>query len=161
MCKKLISTAIVSALVSRGAIVMASSSALLSQSMTISVGDAASPEVFAAIPEVKTIDGPSGQAPEIDVTDLTSTAREFVLGLEDEGEITLEVNYIPKNVRHAALRADKNSGTARNYRITFTDSPATTWTFSAIVKGLTISNAVDSTTTASIALRLTGSITEA
>ena len=160
MKKKLLSMAIITALTSRGAIVMNSTAALLSQGMTIGVGDAASPEVFATITEVNSIDGPSGTAPEIDVTDLSSTAREFVLGLEDEGEISLDLNYIPTNTQHSQLRTDKNDGTQRNYQIEFTDSPASKWTFAAIVKSLSINNAVDDKLKGSVTLRLTGSIVQ-
>lgn len=138
-----------------------SSSALSSQGMTLGVGDGASPEAFTTISEIKSIDGPGGQANEIDVTDLSSTAKEFILGLQDEGDITAEINYIPANAQHAQLRADRASGTSRNYQITFTDSPATTWTFAALVKGFSVSNGVDSVTGATVTLRVSGSITEA
>jgi len=138
-----------------------SSSALTSQGMTIAVGNGASPEVFTTIAEVKSIDGPGGQSNEIDVTDLSSTAKEYVLGLQDEGDITLDMNYIPSNVQHAQLRSDRAAGTQRNYRISFTDSPVTTWTFAARVKGFSISNAVDNVTGLSVVLRVSGSITEA
>ena len=138
-----------------------SSSALSSQGMTIGIGDAASPEVFTDITEVKGIDGPGGQANEIDVTDLSSTAKEFVLGLQDEGDITLDINYLPADTQHALLRARRASGAIGNFQIAFTDSPVTTWTFAALVKGFSISNAVDGITGASVVLRVSGTITEA
>lgn len=158
---KMINTLYLSLLAAFGARVFNSSNALTSQGMTIAAGNGASPEVFTTIAEVSSIDGPTGQAPEIDVTDLSSTAREFVFGLKDEGEITLDLNYIPTNTQHDQLRTDKNAGTLRNYRITFTNSPANTWTFGAYVKGLSISNAVDNVTKASVTLRLSGAITQA
>lgn len=138
-----------------------SSSALSSQGMTIGIGNGASPEVFTTIAEVKSIDGPGGQANEIDVTDLSSTAKEYVLGLQDEGDITLDINYLPANTQHAAIRTLRGNGNVNNFRISFTDSPVTTWTFAARVKGFSISNAVDGITGASVTLRVTGSITEA
>lgn len=138
-----------------------SSNALLSQGMTIAAGDGASPEVFTTIPEVNSIDGPGGQANEIDVTDLSSTGREKLLGIQDEGDITVEINYLPGNTTHAQLRSDKAAGTKRNYRITFTDSPATTWTFEALVKGFAVSNSVDEVNRTSVILAVSGSITEA
>lgn len=159
--KKLIALQHIVALQAFSASVFNSSSALSSQGMTLGVGDAASPEVFSAISEISNIDGPGGQANEIDVTDLDSTAKEFILGLQDEGDITIDINYIPGNTRHAALRADRSAGTQRNYRISFTDSPVTTWTFAALVKGFSISNGVDGKTTASVTLRVSGAITEA
>ena len=54
-----------------------SSNALESQGMAIKRGDGASPEVFTTIPEVRSINGPDGSASEIDVSDLSSTSREF------------------------------------------------------------------------------------
>lgn len=157
--KKLISISAITALQSFGAIVINSSAALDSQGMTLSSGDSASPEVFTAITEIGSIDGPGGQANEIDVTDLSSAAKEFRQGLQDEGDVTCEFNFIPQNTQHALLRSDRAAQTLRNYRITFTDSPATTWTFLAFVKGLSISNSVDDVTKASLTLRVTGAIT--
>lgn len=140
-----------------------SSSALDSQGLTIarSPNPPASPEVYSTIPEVSNISGPGGQANEIDVTDLSSTAKEFRMGLQDEGSITLDINYIPQNAVHAALRTDRANQTLSSYRITFTDSPMTTWTFTAYVLGFEVSNGVDDVTKASITLRVSGSITEA
>jgi len=138
-----------------------SSNALVSQGMTIAISDAASPEVYTSIPDVTSIGGPDGEASEIDTTDLDSTAKEFRLGLIDNGSVNLGMNFRPAQTQHALLRTLSISGAARNYRITFTDSPATTWTFSAYVKGVPVENSVDSVTTASVNLRITGSITEA
>jgi len=137
-----------------------SSSALVSQGMTLKISDAASPEVYTAIPEITSLGGPDGEASEIDTTDLDSTAKEFRLGLVDNGSINVSMNFRPAQTQHALLRTLSVSGAARNYRLTFTDSPATIWTFSAFVKGVPIENSVDGVTTASINLRITGAITE-
>jgi hypothetical protein len=45
-------------------------------------------------------DGPSTENPEIDVTALTSTAKEFIGGLIDYGELTLQLNFDPNNATH-------------------------------------------------------------
>lgn len=140
-----------------------STSALESQGVTIGVGDAASPEVYTTITEVTEITGPDGSASEIDVTDLSSSAKEYKRGLPDNGSVSFTLMYIPSDTQHAQLRSDFDSSTeqARNYRITFTDSPATTWTFSAYVSTFSISNSIDGSLTASVALRVKGVITEA
>lgn len=139
-----------------------STAALASQGMTISVSDGASPEVYTAISESSDITGPDGSAGEIDVTDLSSTAKEFKRGLTDNGSVSVTMMFIPANTQHAQLRSDFNSATevARNYRLTFTDSPNTLWTFNAYVSTLSITNSLDSTTTASLGLRIKGGITE-
>ena len=133
-----------------------SSNALDSQGMTIGRGDAASPEVYTTIPEVKSIDGPGGDATEIDTTDLSSTSKEFRMGLQDEGSVTLQMNWLPANTVHTGLRTDRANQTLRSFRITFTDSPASTLTFNAYVLGITISNSVDNVTEASVNLRVSG-----
>ncbi len=137
--------------------------ALASQGMTLGVSDGASPEVYTTISQVSDISGPDGSAGEIDVTDLSSTVKEFKRGLTDNGSVTSTLMFIPANTQHAQLRADFNSATevSRNYRITFTDSPMTTWTFSGYVASLSITNSLDSSTTASLSLRIKGAITEA
>ena len=137
-----------------------SSNALESQGMAIKRGDGASPEVFTTIPEVRSINGPDGSASEIDVSDLSSTSREFRMGLQDEGSITLDMMFIPGNTVHAGLRTDRSNRTLRNFQLVFTDSPATTWSFAAYVQGLSVSNDLDAVTTASVTLRISGSITE-
>lgn len=140
-----------------------STSALASQGMLLGVGDAASPEVYTTISEISDISGPDGSAGEIDVTDLSSTAKEFKRGLTDNGSVTATMMFVPTDTQHAQLRTDFNSATevARNYRITFTDSPNTTWTFSAYVASFSITNSLDSSTTASLSLRIKGTITAA
>lgn len=137
-----------------------SSSALDSQGTVIQVGTSASPIVWSTIPEVSEISGPGGQAAEIDVTDLSSTAKEFRMGLQDEGQITLSVNYIPSNTVHTTLRTARTNQTLTNFQIIFTGSPIKTWRFTAYVLGLEISNSVDDVTKGSITLRVSGSITQ-
>lgn len=140
-----------------------STSALESQGVTIGVGDAASPEAYTDIPDVMEISGPDGSAAEIDVTDLSSSAKEFRRGLPDNGSVSLTLFYRPAQTQHAQLKSDFDSSTeqARNYRITFTDSPATTWTFSGYVASFSISNSIDAALQATVSLRVKGAITEA
>ena len=138
-----------------------STSALESQGMLLQSGDGASPEVFTTIPEITDIGGPDGSATEIDTTDLSSTAKEFKIGLKDEGQVSITMTYIPANTVHSALRTDRNNRTLRNFKLKFTDSPNTVWSFSAYVLGFSVTNAVDGATQASVTLRISGAITEA
>lgn len=137
-----------------------SSNALDSQGMVIQYGSGASPQVWTTITEVSEMSGPGGQAAEIDVTDLSSTGKEFRMGLQDEGQISLTINYIPTDTSHAAMRTARANQTLTIFRIQFTDSPITNWVFNAFVLGLEISNAVDDVTKGTITLRVSGSITE-
>ena len=115
-----------------------SSSALQSQGMVIQIGDAASPELYTTIAEVMSIDGPGGSAAVIDVTDLSSTAKEKRAGLQDEGHVSFEMNYLPANVQHILLRTQRAAGTVTSFRIVFTDSQQRTLTFSCLGLGSSI-----------------------
>ena len=137
-----------------------SSNAIESQGMTLKIGDAASPEVFTTIAEVKSFQGPGGQAQVIDVTDLSSTRREKRMGIPDEGQLSFEINYIPANTQHALLRTRRAARTLTNFQLVFTDSPVTTWDFSAYVLSFQTSGGVDGVVSASVTLEITGEITE-
>lgn len=137
-----------------------SSSALDSQGMVIQWGSDASPQVWSTIPEVTEISGPGGQANEIDVTDLSSSAKEFRMGLQDEGQISLSMLWLPANTVHNNLRTDRANQTLRTFRITFTDSPQTEWVFTAFVLGIEVSNAVDDVTRATVTLRVSDAIVQ-
>ena len=67
-----------------------------SQGVTFKVGDGGGPEVFNTVGEVTTISGlRGGSAQVIDVSTLASTRREKIMGLPDEGQITVGLNYDP------------------------------------------------------------------
>lgn len=139
-----------------------STSAHSAQGMTIHISSSVSPDSFVAIPDVVGIDGPSGSATIIDATDLDSTAREKVMGLMDEGQVTLNINYRPDQTAHELLRAQRAAKALCLFKITFTDSaPATTYTFSAYVTGFNVSGSVDNLVKASVTIEITGPITKA
>lgn len=138
-----------------------SSNALESQGMVLKHGNGATPtEAFTAIPEIKTFSGPGGSATVIDVTDLSSAAKEKRMGLADEGQLQFTINYIPANAQHAGLRADRASRVLRNFQMEFTDTPKTVWNFAAYVTGFAVSGAVDGVVEANVTLEISGAITE-
>ena len=138
-----------------------SSNALEAQGMLIKIGNGASPEVFSTISEIKTFSGPTGSAAVIDVTDLSSTAKEKRMGLADEGQLSFTINYIPDNTQHTLLRTRRASRDETDFKMVFTDdSPSTTWSFSAFVTGFAVSGAVDNVVEANVTLEITGSITQ-
>lgn len=139
-----------------------SSNAIEAQGTLLQIAPGNSPDNYDTIAEIKTFTGPGGSATVIDVTDLSSTSKEKRMGLPDEGQLSFTINYIPNNVEHAQLRADRASRVLRNFRIQFNDgSPATTWSFSGYVMGFSVSGAVDAVIEANVTIEITGSITEA
>lgn len=132
--------------------------AVLGLGTTLQVGNAASPEVFTTISEVLNMSGPNISAEDIDVTNFDSTAREYISGVADSGSVSFEVNYIGQT-QQQTLRADVTAGTARNYRITWNNSPATVANFSARVMEFTPSTDPNSQNKASVTLKVSGSVT--
>lgn len=133
-----------------------------SQGLTISIGNGASPETFTAIANITGHDGPSRENPEIDVSDLNASAKEFLPGLVDNGELSLNLNFDPTATSHLALLSAQEARTVSNYRITWPgSSPAKTWTFPAFVKSFSTSSSVDAPLTGSATLRITGDVTRA
>ncbi|MFO7905800.1 MAG: phage tail tube protein [Pirellulaceae bacterium] len=137
-----------------------SSNALDAQGIELKIGDGEDPEEFTVIPEIKTFSGPGGSATVIDVTDLQSAAKEKRMGLQDEGQLTFDINYIPADTEHAALRTARADQAETNFEMVFTDDPETTWAFSAFVTGFSVSGGVDGVVEASVTLEITGAITE-
>ena len=108
--------------------------------------------------EVIGVDGPNGQATIIDATHSASTAREKVMGLPDEGRITLSCNYVPSDGGQTELRTRRNDQSLDTYEIEL--APATTsLTFSAYCLGFSISGATDGKWDARIDLEISGSVT--
>src|SRR4051812_7748684 len=96
----------------------------------VSVG---SPTEWNAIGNVTGIKGPGGAASVIDVTNLDSSAKEKLMGLPDEGQISVELNYDPDNTQHTLLRVSRRSRTRLEFKIQLTDATNTLLTFAAYV----------------------------
>jgi predicted secreted protein len=136
-----------------------SENAIQAQGTLLQLGSG-SPLSYVTIAEILSFSGPGGSVSVIDVTDLSSTAKEKLAGLNDNGQLSFECNFIPANTQHLALREAKKNGTTISLKIIFTDTGATEWTFNAIVTGFTPSGAVDGVVKASVTLEISGDITE-
>ena len=117
-----------------------------------------------AIGDVLSISTPSVSVATIDTTGIADVFRTFLGGTIDSGEMSLEVMYDPNSTAGTALEAEWESTasaapTAKTCVITFSDS--STYTFSAILTGFSASVAIDDKVTASVSLKVSGSITVA
>lgn len=135
------------------------SNALSSQGIKVKRG-AGSPLAFTDIPEIISFNGPGGNAQVIDITNLDSAAIEKLMGLPDEGQLSFEMNYVPENTLHAALRDDRNNQSIVPIRIVFSDPGLTQWDFNAYVTNFTVSGGVNAPLRASVTFEITGAITE-
>ena len=138
-----------------------SQNAVLTQGTILQRGDGAGPpEVFTAVPDVISIAGPDSTKAEIDVTDLASVAKEFKGGLADYGRMTVELNYIPGNTVHTAMRNDFASAASpvRSWKLLFVNDKQ--WDFSGYVASFPGNTATDSVQKSSMVIRLTGAVVE-
>ena len=135
--------------------------AIESQGTLIAVSDGGSPSSFTTVGNVVNITGPGGSASVIDVTNLSSTAKEKLMGLPDEGQITMELNYDPDNAQHQQIRNARKARTRLEFRITLTDATATILQFFGYVLGFQLRVAVDQAVKASLTVEIDGSVTEA
>lgn len=100
-------------------------------------GDGATPtEVFEHAGEVINVMVPKMSRDAIDATHSKSTGgwREFIPGLKQGEEFSLEVNYNPRSTVMANVHADFGSKAPRNYRAKFPDGSY--WQFAALVIGI-------------------------
>ena len=131
-----------------------------SQGTIIRRGDGGSPESFTAIGEIVSFSGPGGQATVIDVSNLADTAKAKLMGLKDEGSMTLSVNFDPSDSEQTSLRTDRTNRTERNFQLVFNDTSSTRFDFAAFVLGFVVNGSVDDKVSADITLEITGDITE-
>lgn len=102
-----------------------------------------------------------GSATVIEASNLDSTAREFIMGLPDEGEITLELNFDPDDTEHDKLEDVRASRTLTQFKITMTDTTPTTYTFSGYVLSVSKNFVIDDLVKASVTIRVSGAVVKA
>ena len=111
-----------------------------------------------AIAELTNIGGPALSADTIEATshDAADGYREFLQGLRDGGEISIEGNFIPGNAGQVALVTDLNDGSLDEYTITLPVAMATTWVFDAIVTAFESSSPFDDKASFTATLKVSG-----
>lgn len=116
---------------------------------------------FVKISEVTSITPPNEQIDIIDVThmDSPSNYREFIQGLTDPGECGFEMNFVPGSASEDLVLAVKAGGVAVQCKVVFPN--AATWTFAAFVTGYEPAVPVDDKMTATVTMKVTGSVVRA
>jgi hypothetical protein len=109
----------------------------------------------------------SGTAAEIDVSDLSSTAKEFVLGLADNGSMTLNGWYDPQDAGQVILEGLRESSAVNGFRVgvrnpTGAGSPTgfVLMEFDGFVATMPITLGVDAAVSFTASVRITGAITK-
>lgn len=125
---------------------------------TITAAGTATPLTWVKIKNLITFSGFDGQAGELDVTDMDSTAKEFLLGLQDFGTFSFDVNKDFSDAGQVALDAAKQASSVKTFKLTLPNSR--TATFNAYPKNSPLSGGVDAVLKSSgIQLRITGAVT--
>lgn len=116
-------------------------------------------ETFSLIAEVKGVRGPGLSGGVSDVTSFDSTGiREFIATLRDAGTMSFTTNFIPNGsgTGHQLLVADVQSGTTRNFVLTFTDLPGTEMIFAGVVTGAEIAAELEQAVSLNVSVKVTG-----
>lgn len=130
-------------------------SAKLGALSSLKLGDGASPEVFTTVAEVLRVGAIGQSTSEIEVTHLSSTAKEYIGGLAEGATVDFQLNFVG-GTQQNALR--DGVGTVRNFRMDFSDNTRASFAF--LVLGFNRDETTpEAQLTASVNGRITGDIT--
>jgi hypothetical protein len=129
--------------------------------LTITPGSGtATPTTWTVINNIKSYTGFDGSAAELDKTNLSSTAKEFALGLVDPGQFSIEIDTDMNDAGQAALRAKQQSGAISSFKLVLPGGGANlTYSFSGYVKKLPQTGGVDQIVKSSVEIRISGPVT--
>lgn len=114
--------------------------------------------------EVTNVTMPNEQISEVEATHYESPgrAREFIPGLSDAGEITVELNWVPGDATDKLIAAAKADGKVRTMRVvTPPDDTQQMYSFPGFIRGYERALPMDDRLTATITIRIAGAVTQA
>lgn len=118
-----------------------------------------------AIAAVTSIDGPELTLETIDVTthDSPSGFREFIGGLKDAGEVSMELAFDPANATHknasGGLLYALLNRSVTEFTLVLPSSPSVSWYFNALVTQFQVQAPIDDKLPANVTLKITGAPT--
>ena len=95
------------------------------------------------------------QKEKVDVTHHDSTAREFIKGFGDGGEVSFQLFYHPAAAGHITLRAAHDAPTASAFTLTFADGTEVAFNAFVMLEGFDLGVA-NKPQTCSVKLEITG-----
>jgi hypothetical protein len=131
--------------------------ALSAQGSKLEIGTNATPPIYTQIKGFKSYTGFDGTASEIDTTDLNSTAKEYLLGLQDNGNFNFELHINHKDPGQLVLTAAKKTSALTPFRLTLPDGSTASW--NGLVKSVPLQGAVDAVQSGSVTTRISGDVT--
>lgn len=121
------------------------------------IGDGATPtEAFTTVAEVTSLKPPSMSRDAVDSTHSESADgwREFIAGLKDGGEVTLEINFDAGSATTDLLMDQFATSVVGNKKITFPDGSE--FAFAALLTNFEPDAPVDDKMTASVTFKVSG-----
>ena len=100
--------------------------------------------------------GLDGEAADIDITTLASTAKEFKQGLQDFGNFSMEILRDYDDAGQAALLDAMDNQATREMVVTMPSGTLNTITFNAYVKSITTEGGVDDVVRGTVNLKISG-----
>lgn len=129
-------------------------------------GDAASAANFVEVTQIANIGEVAYESQEVESTDLSSSAREYLSALATPSEVPVQLQWDPLNATHQTIKADQASGEVRYWKIeVYRGAPLVlirTLTFQSFVKRDAVgpfSN--QDILSKNFTLRISGAVTEA
>jgi predicted secreted protein len=132
---------------------------MIGYSTLFKTGNGATPEVFTTVAEVTNITPPAMSRDTVDATHEESPDgwREFIAGLKDGGEVSLDMNFVPDSADALAFMAEwdaTGSSALKNRQIVFPDGSI--FAFAAILTGYEPDAPIDDKMAASVTLKVSG-----
>lgn len=132
--------------------------AIIGYGTKVAVETAPASGVYTELGEVTNVTPPNESVDQIDATHMQSPGRtrEFIQGLIDPGECSIEFNHIPGSATDDFLIAWRASGLSRSTRITYPND--VTDTFPAFILGYTPSMGVADKMASEMSLKVAGAV---
>lgn len=114
------------------------------------------PKTWTKVGNVKTYSGFDGNASEIDKTNFDSGAMEYVAGLQDFGQFSLEVDVDNSDAGQLALRVAKTAASTKAFKLQLPNGSKRA--FKGFVKKFSEAGGVNQIVKASVDVRITGTV---
>jgi Lambda phage tail tube protein, TTP len=111
---------------------------------------------WVTVANVKSYSGFDGSKSEVDTTHMLSAAKEFVPGLEDFGQFSLECDDDPADAGQIALKTNKSSNVNTYFRLVLASAKVRAWR--GFVKKMSQTAGVDQIYKNSVDIRITGPV---
>jgi len=133
------------------------STAISAQGTTFSVDTAISGgPTYTAVGNIKTFSGFDGSSSELDVTNLASTAKEYRLGLEDNGQFSIELDRDFSDAGQTQLLALRDSQVGKTFKLLLSNGENAI--FTGYVKKFSVAGGVDAIVKGSVDIRISGAV---